>query len=70
MPRFFFNVHIVDEEGVELTGPDEARSQAIATAGEMLRNKGPELLARNRVGHAGDGRERRHRLRPQGQATT
>jgi hypothetical protein len=40
MPRFFFNFHIVDEEGVELTGPDEARSQAIATAGEMLRDKG------------------------------
>jgi hypothetical protein len=43
MPLFFFNVRIVDEQGVELTGPDEARSQAITTAGEMMRDKGREF---------------------------
>jgi hypothetical protein len=44
MPRFFFNVHdgvdILDDEGMELPGPDEARAQAIITAGEMLKEKG------------------------------
>lgn len=44
MPRFFFHVHdgedLPDEEGYELPGSDHARAQAIATAGEMLRDKG------------------------------
>jgi hypothetical protein len=47
MPRFFFNVRdgvdLPDEEGMELPGPDRARSQAIVTAGEMMRDKGREL---------------------------
>jgi hypothetical protein len=47
MTRFFFNVHdgveIIDEEGMELPGPDDARAQALTTAGEMLRDKGREF---------------------------
>jgi hypothetical protein len=43
MPRFFFNVHIVDKEGMELPGPDEARSQAIIASSEMMRDKGREF---------------------------
>jgi hypothetical protein len=46
MPRYFFNVHdeydIADDEGKELQGVDEARAQAIGTAGEMLRDMGRE----------------------------
>ena len=42
MPRYFFNVHdgkdIPDEEGVELSGPEEARSQAVIACGEALKD--------------------------------
>ena len=45
MPRYFFHVHdseeIPDREGTLLADPDEARSQAIVTAGEMLKGLGP-----------------------------
>jgi hypothetical protein len=34
MPRFFFNIHIIDEEGMELTYDE---------------GQGPGVLARNRV---------------------
>ena len=41
MPRYFFHVidgrALMDDEGMELAGIDEARRQAIQTAGEMLR---------------------------------
>ena len=44
MPRFFFNVRdhhdILDPEGVELSGPEEARAQAVIASGEMLRDLG------------------------------
>lgn len=44
MPLYFFNVidgkNIVDTEGTELAGLDEARAQAIMTAGEMLKDYG------------------------------
>jgi hypothetical protein len=45
MPRFFFNVQdggvdLLDEEGWDFSGPEEARAQAIITAGETLRDKG------------------------------
>ena len=47
MPRYFFHVHdgqdLPDREGVELPGPVEAREQAIATAGEMIRQSGAVL---------------------------
>jgi hypothetical protein len=44
VPRYFFHVHdsvdLLDYEGTELTGPDEARVQAVVTAGELLRDVG------------------------------
>jgi hypothetical protein len=44
MPRYFFNTHegedIIDDEGLELPGAGEARAQAIAASGEMLRDRG------------------------------
>jgi len=47
VPRYFFHVHdgedLLDREGVELPGPVEAREQAIATAGEMIRQSGVVL---------------------------
>ena len=47
MPRFFFNVRdhhdILDPEGVELSGPHEARAQAVVACGEMVRDLGPEF---------------------------
>ena len=43
MPRYFFHVHdgheIPDRDGVELSGPEEARDQAVVAAGEALRDK-------------------------------
>ena len=43
MPRYFFHVHdgqdTPDEDGVELSGPDEAKGQAVIFAGEALRDK-------------------------------
>jgi hypothetical protein len=42
MPRFFFHtqttVRFTDEEGTELKGPVEARKQAKAVYGEMIRD--------------------------------
>ena len=44
MPRYFFHVHddeeLIDRDGTELAGPDEARILAVATAGEMLKDFG------------------------------
>ena len=41
MPRYFFHVvdgrATMDREGTELTGLDEARTEAVRMAGEMLR---------------------------------
>ena len=42
VPRYFFHVHdsvdIIDHEGTDLPGPDEARAEGIVAAGEMLRD--------------------------------
>ncbi len=44
LPRYFFHIHdgrsIRDTDGIELAGVAEARHQAIATAGEMIRLDG------------------------------
>jgi hypothetical protein len=44
VPRYFFHVHdsvdLLDNDGTELAGPDEARVQAVVTAGELLRDVG------------------------------
>jgi hypothetical protein len=44
MPRYFFHVMdgraSVDREGTELATVDEARTEAIRTAGEILRHQG------------------------------
>ncbi len=44
MPRYFFHIHenrpTRDVDGVTLASDDEARSQAVITAGEMLKEKG------------------------------
>ena len=42
MPRFYFHTQTLtrssDEDGTELPSPFEARRQAIATCGEMMRD--------------------------------
>lgn len=42
MPRYFFNVEGVlnpeDVDGIDLTGPEQARSAAVTLAGEMLKD--------------------------------
>ena len=42
MPRYFFHVHdgnaVPDDDGVELSGAEEARAQAVLAAGEALRD--------------------------------
>jgi hypothetical protein len=47
VPRYFFHVHdgrdIPDEEGVELSGPEEARNQAVTACGEALKDLGGEF---------------------------
>ena len=47
MPRFFFHVidgeEIIDNEGTELAGLDEARAEAIVFSGETLRDAGGRL---------------------------
>jgi hypothetical protein len=44
MPRYFFHIidgdEIIDDEGTELAGLDEARAEAIVVSGEMLRDLG------------------------------
>ena len=44
MPRYYFHVldgrEIRDEDGVELSGPDEAREQAVIAVGEALQDCG------------------------------
>ena len=50
MPRYFFNIydHVreCDEDGVELDGPAEARTEAVTFAGDFL-SEHPELLDDN-----------------------
>jgi hypothetical protein len=45
--RYFFNVHdgkdITDDEGIELPDLDAARTEAIRTSGEMIREVGPDV---------------------------
>jgi hypothetical protein len=44
VPRYFFNVRdgkdLPDHEGVELAGIPQARDQAIATVGEIIKHNG------------------------------
>jgi hypothetical protein len=44
VPRYFFNFkdgkEILDNEGVELSGIEEARAQAVVSSGEALRDYG------------------------------
>ncbi len=44
VPRYFFHVHdsvdIIDQEGTEFPSPEEARGEAVVTAGEILREVG------------------------------
>ena len=44
MPRFYFHVRdgreFIDDEGLELPGLDEAREQAVISAGEAIRDLG------------------------------
>ena len=48
LPRYLFNVqdgmNLPDDEGLELAGRDEAHTEAIVTAGEMLRASGRKFL--------------------------
>ncbi len=41
MPRYYFDIHdgkgILDEEGTELAGPEEARQELVRLVGELLR---------------------------------
>ncbi|WP_210526685.1 DUF6894 family protein [Rubellimicrobium arenae] len=45
MPRYFFHVHdgrdIPDEIGITLSGPGDARAQAIIAVAEALKDLGP-----------------------------
>jgi hypothetical protein len=47
MPRFFFHLengsYVPDVEGTDLSGPDEARSQAIQMSGKVLQDLGSEF---------------------------
>jgi hypothetical protein len=47
VPRYFFNIidgkFLVDHEGSECSGLEEARAQAISTAGALLRDLGGTL---------------------------
>ena len=44
MPRYYFHVRdghdILDEDGLELSGPDDAREQAVIAVREALRDTG------------------------------
>jgi hypothetical protein len=44
VPRYFFHVHdsidVLDDVGTVLSGPPEAREQAVVASGEMLRDYG------------------------------
>ena len=47
MPRYFFHVHdseeVLDQEGTDCAGPDEARVQAVVAAGEALKDSGSKF---------------------------
>jgi hypothetical protein len=47
MPRYFFNVHdgrsLLDQDGTELSGPDEARVMAIKLFGEIFRDEAESI---------------------------
>jgi hypothetical protein len=50
VPRYFFHVHdsvdIIDQEGTEFPSPEEARGEAVVTAGEILRDVGRKFWDR------------------------
>ena len=47
LPRFFFNIQdgqdFLDQDGTELSGPAEAREQAVIVAGTMLRDNAKQF---------------------------
>jgi hypothetical protein len=47
MPRYFFHFRdgelLFDNEGTELSGLEEARTQAVVASGEMLRDHGAKF---------------------------
>ncbi len=47
MPRYFFHLkdgsEHLDQDGTELSGPDEARTQAVINSGEVLRDYGAKF---------------------------
>jgi hypothetical protein len=47
VPRYFFHVHdsadALDEVGTVLSGPSEAREDAVVASGEMLKDYGPRF---------------------------
>lgn len=47
MPRYFFHVHdgrdLPDEDGVTLSGIEDARAKAITAAAEALKDLGPRF---------------------------
>ena len=47
MPRYFFHLKDgtthMDNDGVELSGPDEARELAVVNSGEILRDLGTKF---------------------------
>ena len=63
MPRYFFHLHdgvdVLDPEGTVLRGHEEAKAQAIMTAGEIVREKGKEFLDESCMTVVGEGRTNR-----------
>jgi hypothetical protein len=47
MPRYFFHIHdgtaLIDPDGIELPGPDEARGEAVRVAFDALNKLGPRF---------------------------
>lgn len=47
MPRYFFHIHdgtaVIDPDGVELPGADDAREKAVEAAAEALHHLGPRF---------------------------
>jgi hypothetical protein len=47
MPRYYFHTHdraaIIDPDGIELPGADEARGQAVEVASDTLKTLGPRF---------------------------
>lgn len=68
MPRYFFHVidgvEMLDDTGTELSGPDEARAEAIVLSGEMLKDLGGKFWSNGKWQVRVEDRRRRESLRP------